>query len=216
MATVGAAMAYASSVRVSRASAMRCAAAWMCWSIACSAAGRSPDAMTSSSSWWVSAELPRHLHQQRVVGEPPEVLVELLVELVHQRQVVLLAGADHRVHDRLELGPGGRGEPAPQLPYGELLEHHPQARHLLEHPRRQAGHPRAAPGRPHHQALLLQPGQRLAQRDVADAEQRREAALDEAVAGGVDAALDVRPEPVRDGVGEAVIGQRLGHAGPPG
>ena len=163
-----------------------------------------------------AAELPRHLHQQRVVGEPPEVLVELLVEFVHQRQVVLLGGADHRVHDRLELGTGGRGEPAPEPLDGELLEHHPQARHLFEHPRRQAGHPRPAPGRAHHQALLLQPGQRLAQRDVADAEQVREAALDEAVAGSVDPALDVGPEPVRDGVGEAVVGQRLGHAGPPG
>ena len=67
--------------------------------------------------------------------------------------------------------------------------------------------------------MAARPTVAITDSDLASTEDERvlrEAALDEAVAGGIDPALDVRPEPVRDGVGEAVVGQGLGHAGPPG
>jgi len=158
-----------------------------------------------------AAELARHLHEQRVIGEAPEVLVKRLVQLVHLRQVLLLGGADHPVHDRLELGKGCGRDSALEPAHRELLEHHAQARHLFEHPRRQDGHPRSPPGRAHHEAFLDQLGQRFAQRDVTDAEPVCEAALDEAVAGSIDPALDIRPQPIRNSVSEAAVGQGLGH-----
>ena len=75
---------------------------------------------------------------------------------------LLVGGADHPVHDLLQFIVSGGREPVPDLAHGELLEHHTQARDLFEHPWRQAGYPRAAPGRAHHEALLNQPGKRLA------------------------------------------------------
>src|SRR5215510_258132 len=98
--------------------------------------GRSTKEVTNAA-----AQLTGYLDEQRVIGELPEILMKLLVQFVHEGKVLLLGSSRHAVHERLEIGAGCRSEPAPQAPDHELLEHDPQARDLLEHPRRQAGHP---------------------------------------------------------------------------
>src|SRR6185437_7272811 len=66
------------------------------------------------------------------------------------------------------------------------------------------------------QTLLGQPRERLAQRNVADAELIGQAPLNQAVAGSVLAVPDRGPDPLGDGVRQALIGQRAGgaHAAP--
>jgi hypothetical protein len=158
-------------------------------------------------------QLASYLNEEGVVGQAPEVFVKLLVKLVHQGEVVLLSGVDHPVHDCLKLAAGCGREPSLEPAHRELLEHDAQARNLVEHARGQAGYPRSPPWQALHQAFFDQPGQCLAQWDVAHAEPVRETTLDKAVAGGVHPAQDFRAEPVRNSISAAVVGEWLGHVG---
>ncbi len=169
-------------------------------------AGRRRDASSSSCGFRVGAQalrlerrcrgaveagdpapqLGRHLHQQRVVGEPPETSWNA-GRAATSAGVSLAGGGPSRPRARgaRRRRPASRRLDAratspSSTPGGSTSPRAGSAR---------AGHPRATPGRALHQALLLEPGQRLAQRDVADAEQGREAALDEAVTRGIDPAL---------------------------
>ena len=128
-----------------------------------------------------AAHLRRDLDQQGVVGQFPQALVELLVEFVQADQIVLVGCEQHVVDDCLQPGVSLGRKEVLQLPDDELLEHYAQAGDFLQNPRREAGDPRPAPRQAYDEALLGQPRQRLAQRDVTDAELLGQAPFDQAV-----------------------------------
>src|SRR5580704_11188490 len=149
------------------------------------------------------------LDQQLMISGFPQPLMELLVEFVHAHQVMPVSRLEHLVHDQLQVGLELRGEPVFQPPDYELLQHDAQARYFLEQPRRQRRDPRTPAGQPLDQALLGEPGQCLAQRNVADPEILREPALHEPVPRFVLTAPDRGADPLHHRVREALIGQQV-------
>ena len=155
------------------------------------------------------AELCDHLEQQLVVGQAPQLLVELVVAVVQDLQVTRLRRGGHPVDDGLQAHAGLRRPQCLDALDDQLLEHHAQAGDLLQRALREQGNASAAARQPLDQPLLLEPGERLAHGDVADAQLLGDLSLDQPVAGLVRARADGRTQPPGDGVRQALVGKRL-------
>src|SRR6185312_14605379 len=156
-----------------------------------------------------AAQVRGDLDQDRVVGLPPQALVEAVVEVEHGCRIAPLRGGHHAIDKATEVALEPGRPPLAAAPHHEPLEQDAHARHLRDALLRQLRHAGAAAREPDDEALVLELRQRLAHRDVADTQPVRQRAFDEPLPGRVLAVMDPLAQPIRNRIGQALVWKGL-------